>query len=47
MTQYNHIDLIEFPAGSIEEFKASKKFFTQIFDRNFQDWGDGYAEVSF
>lgn len=45
MSQNNHIDLIEFPSDSIEDLQASKKFFTQVFDWKFQDWGDDYADT--
>jgi predicted enzyme related to lactoylglutathione lyase len=45
MSQHNQIDLIEFPADSIEELTASKKFFGQVFGWSFQDWGDDYADT--
>lgn len=45
MTQSNHIDLIEFPASSIEELKTTKDFFSRVFGWNFQDWGDDYADT--
>lgn len=45
MTQPNHIDLIEFPANSIEELQNTKQFFGQIFGWEFKDWGDDYADT--
>lgn len=45
MSTPNHIDLIEFPAGSNEELAASKTFFTNVFGWKFQDWGEDYADT--
>lgn len=45
MAQFNHIDLIEFPAKSIEGLKASKQFFSDVFDWGFQEWGDDYVDT--
>lgn len=45
MSKNNQIDLIEFPANSAKELKAAKKFFSDVFDWSFKDWGDEYADT--
>lgn len=45
MPQPNTIDLIEFPAKNPEELKAVTNFFTQAFNWQFKDWGDGYKDT--
>ena len=46
MTTNNHIDLIELPASSPEELKATADFFTNVFGWNYKDWGGVYSDTS-
>ncbi|MEU9831358.1 VOC family protein [Streptosporangium sp. NPDC048047] len=46
MSHFNHIDLVEFPAESVEQLQAAKEFFGQVFGWKFQDWGDHYADTA-
>lgn len=41
----NHIDLIEFPANSIEEVKKVSVFFNEVFGWKFKDWGGSYMDT--
>jgi uncharacterized protein len=40
-----HIDYVEFPAPSAESFAASKRFYKEVFNWSFQEWGDEYADT--
>jgi predicted enzyme related to lactoylglutathione lyase len=46
MSNNNHIDLIEFPAKSPEELKATTDFFTAVFGWKYKDWGGVYSDTS-
>jgi len=41
----NHIDYVEFPAGSPDAFAAAKRFYQEVFGWSFQAWGDEYADT--
>jgi uncharacterized protein len=41
----NHIDYIEFPAASAQEFASVKRFYQEVFGWSFQDWGDEYSDT--
>jgi predicted enzyme related to lactoylglutathione lyase len=45
MSTNNHIDLVEFPANSPEELKATTDFFSTVFGWNFKDWGGLYSDT--
>lgn len=44
MKQYK-IDLIEFPAKSIQDISNIKNFYTKVFNWDFQDWGKDYIDT--
>lgn len=44
--RHNQISFIEFPAPDIVALARSKRFFTQVFDWAYTDWGDDYADTS-
>ena len=41
----NHIDYVEFPIQSSQSFAAVKRFYKDVFDWSFQDWGDEYSDT--
>jgi predicted enzyme related to lactoylglutathione lyase len=45
MSKNNQIDLIEFPASSLEEVATVSKFFNQVFGWRFKEWGDDYNDT--
>ena len=45
MSKNYQIDLIEFPATSVEEVARQVAFFTTVFGWTFKDWGGSYADT--
>lgn len=41
----NHVDYVEFPAPSAQQFAAAKRFYGEVFGWKFQEWGDEYADT--
>jgi uncharacterized protein len=41
----NHIDYVEFPVPSAQEFASVKRFYQEVFGWSFQDWGEGYSDT--
>jgi len=41
----NHIDYVEFPASSAQEFASVKRFYKEVFGWSFKDWGDEYSDT--
>jgi predicted enzyme related to lactoylglutathione lyase len=46
MNKINSINFIEFPAQDVEALNAAKKFYEQVFEWSFKDWGDDYADTT-
>ena len=45
MSKNNQIDLVEFPAASVEQLKAVTTFFSSVFGWKFKEWGDDYSDT--
>ena len=41
----NHIDYVEFPGTSQQNFAAVKRFYSEVFGWSFQDWGPEYSDT--
>lgn len=41
----NKIDFIEFPARNVSEIVKSKRFYGEVFDWSFTDWGEDYIDT--
>lgn len=39
------IDFLEFPAPSVADILAAKRFYGAVFDWSFRDWGDDYIDT--
>jgi predicted enzyme related to lactoylglutathione lyase len=39
------VDYIEFPAGSLDELTAAKRFYGSVFGWVYKDWGNEYADT--
>jgi len=46
MSTHNQIDLIEFPADSPEKLAATTKFFSEVFNWKYKNYGDEYSDTS-
>lgn len=44
--KHNQITLVEFPASTPEELKATTDFYTAAFGWNYKDWGGVYSDTS-
>lgn len=41
-----HIDLIEFPAESVDDVAKVKAFYSEAFGWSFKDWGEHYVDTT-
>jgi uncharacterized protein len=42
----NQIDFIEFPAKSVTEITMAKRFYGEVFDWSFTNWGEDYIDTT-
>jgi hypothetical protein len=42
----NKIDFIEFPARNVSEIAKSKRFYGEVFDWSFTNWGEDYIDTN-